>query len=114
MKSVVKNYSLLVLAIALGWIQLSPVQRWNPRRVPADVVFTGDQACAECHKKFAGSFGPTGMAMAMEPIGESKVQRVGKDATIVTYCKGLELSMKAADELSKDGIEVEIDRKSVV
>jgi pyruvate dehydrogenase E1 component beta subunit len=42
------------------------------------------------------------------PIGKSKVQRVGKDLTIVTYCKGLELSMKAADELSKEGIEAEI------
>jgi pyruvate dehydrogenase E1 component beta subunit len=42
------------------------------------------------------------------PIGKSKVQRVGKDATIVTYSKGLEISLKAADELAKDGIEVEI------
>src|SRR6185436_13112372 len=42
------------------------------------------------------------------PIGQSKVQREGKDLTIVTYCKGLELSMKAAEELSKEGIEPEI------
>lgn len=42
------------------------------------------------------------------PIGKSKIQRPGKDATIVTYSKGLEISMKAADELSKEGIEVEI------
>jgi pyruvate dehydrogenase E1 component subunit beta len=42
------------------------------------------------------------------PIGKSKVQRPGSDVTIVTYCKGLELSMKAADELAKEGIEVEI------
>ena len=42
------------------------------------------------------------------PIGVSKVQREGKDATIVTYAKGLELSMKAADQLAKEGIEVEI------
>jgi pyruvate dehydrogenase E1 component subunit beta len=42
------------------------------------------------------------------PLGKSKVQRVGQDATIVTYSKGLEISMKAADELAKDGIEVEI------
>ncbi len=42
------------------------------------------------------------------PIGKSKVQRPGKDVTIVTYSKGLEISMKAADELAKDGIEVEI------
>ncbi len=42
------------------------------------------------------------------PIGKSKVQRAGKDVTIITYSKGLELSMKAADELAKEGIEVEI------
>jgi pyruvate dehydrogenase E1 component beta subunit len=42
------------------------------------------------------------------PIGKSKIQRPGKDVTIVTYSKGLEISMKAADELAKDGIEVEI------
>jgi pyruvate dehydrogenase E1 component beta subunit len=42
------------------------------------------------------------------PIGQSKVQREGKDVTIVTYSKGLELSMKAAEELAKEGIQVEI------
>jgi pyruvate dehydrogenase E1 component beta subunit len=42
------------------------------------------------------------------PIGKSKVQRPGKDVTIVTYSKGLEISMKAAEELAKDGIESEI------
>jgi pyruvate dehydrogenase E1 component beta subunit len=42
------------------------------------------------------------------PIAKSKVQRPGKDVTIVTYSKGLEISMKAADELAKDGLEVEI------
>jgi pyruvate dehydrogenase E1 component beta subunit len=42
------------------------------------------------------------------PIGKSKVQRPGKDVTIVTYSKGLELSLKAADELAKEGIEAEI------
>src|SRR5512142_405087 len=41
-------------------------------------------------------------------IGKSKVQREGKDVTVVTYSKGLELSMKAADELAKEGIEIEI------
>jgi pyruvate dehydrogenase E1 component beta subunit len=42
------------------------------------------------------------------PIGVSKVQRPGKDVTIVTYSKMLEVSMKAADALARDGIEVEI------
>lgn len=42
------------------------------------------------------------------PIGVSKIQRPGKDVTIVTYSKGLELSLKAAEELSKEGIDVEV------
>ncbi len=42
------------------------------------------------------------------PIGKSKIQRPGRDLTIITYCKGLELSMKAAEELAREGIEAEI------
>jgi pyruvate dehydrogenase E1 component beta subunit len=42
------------------------------------------------------------------PIGKSEIKRKGKDVTIVTYQKGLEWSMAAADELAKEGIEVEI------
>jgi pyruvate dehydrogenase E1 component beta subunit len=43
-----------------------------------------------------------------EPIGVSKVQREGKDATIVTYCRGLQLSMQAAEQLASEGIQAEI------
>jgi pyruvate dehydrogenase E1 component beta subunit len=42
------------------------------------------------------------------PIGKSTVQRAGKDVTLVTYSKMLEISLKAADQLAKEGIEVEI------
>lgn len=42
------------------------------------------------------------------PIGKSIIQRPGKDVTIVTYSKMLEISLKAADQLAAEGIEVEI------
>lgn len=43
------------------------------------------------------------------PIGKSTIQRPGKDVTVVTYSKMLDVSMKAAEQLSKDaGIEAEI------
>jgi pyruvate dehydrogenase E1 component beta subunit len=42
------------------------------------------------------------------PLGKSKVHRPGRDVTVVTYSKSLETSSKAAEQLSKDGIEVEI------
>jgi len=44
----------------------------------------------------------------LTPIGKSKVQRAGKDITIITYAKGLELSLKAADQLSTEGVEAEV------
>jgi len=75
-----KQYSLVAVAIVLGFAalavvngQMSAVQRWNPRRVPADTVFVGDQACSECHKKQFASHGQSGMAMAMEPVAGSLV-----------------------------------------
>jgi pyruvate dehydrogenase E1 component beta subunit len=42
------------------------------------------------------------------PIGKSIVQRPGKDVTIVTYSKMLEISLKAAEQLAQEGIDVEI------
>ncbi len=42
------------------------------------------------------------------PIGKSTIARPGKDVTIVTYSKEVDNSMKAAEILSQEGIEVEI------
>jgi len=42
------------------------------------------------------------------PIGKSKVQREGKDVTLVTYSKMVPYSMKAAEQLAQEGIDVEI------
>ena len=42
------------------------------------------------------------------PLGKSTVQRPGRDVTIVTYSKMLEISLKAAEQLTQAGIEAEI------
>jgi pyruvate dehydrogenase E1 component beta subunit len=42
------------------------------------------------------------------PIGVSKVQRPGEDVTIVSYSKMLQTSLKASDQLAKEGIEAEV------
>jgi pyruvate dehydrogenase E1 component beta subunit len=42
------------------------------------------------------------------PIGVSKVQREGSDVTIVSYCRGLQLSMQAAEQLAEEGISAEV------
>jgi hypothetical protein len=60
-----RQYWLIAIVIALGVAanaQMNAVRRWNPRRVPVDTVFTGDQACGECHKKQFASATNSGMA----------------------------------------------------
>ena len=44
----------------------------------------------------------------LTPLGKSKVQRPGSDVTLVTYSKMLDVSTKAAEQLAKEGTEVEI------
>src|SRR5688572_1848473 len=87
MNQTFKQHTLTVVALVLTLLasalviagMLDPLsvngqvnRRWNPRRVPAGTVFLGDQACLDCHKKFA-SFDHSGMAMAMEQVGASKI-----------------------------------------
>ncbi len=42
------------------------------------------------------------------PIGRSEVKRPGKDATIVTYSKMLQISLRAAQLLADEGIDAEV------
>ena len=69
--------ALAVVIVTLGPTlvsgQVSMRQKWNPRRIAAGTEFIGDQACNECHKRASAPFAKTGMALAMEPITDSKV-----------------------------------------
>jgi len=42
------------------------------------------------------------------PIGKAKIQREGKDVSIVTFGKAVGTALQAADELAKQGIQAEI------
>jgi len=42
------------------------------------------------------------------PIGKSEIKRVGRDCTIVTYGRMLQASLQAAEQLAREGIEVEV------
>ena len=44
----------------------------------------------------------------LTPLGKSKVQRPGNDVTLVTYSKMLDVSTRAAEQLAKEGVDVEI------
>jgi pyruvate dehydrogenase E1 component beta subunit len=42
------------------------------------------------------------------PIGKAKVARPGRDVTIVSWAMGMSYALKAAEELSKEGVEAEV------
>jgi pyruvate dehydrogenase E1 component beta subunit len=42
------------------------------------------------------------------PIGKSDMKREGRHVTIVTYARGVEWSLHAAEELAKEGVECEV------
>jgi pyruvate dehydrogenase E1 component beta subunit len=42
------------------------------------------------------------------PIGRARIEREGKDVTIAAFSLMVEVALKAAEELAKDGIEAEV------
>jgi pyruvate dehydrogenase E1 component beta subunit len=42
------------------------------------------------------------------PIGKARIARAGKDATIVSFARGMVYALEAAERLAKDGIDVEV------
>ncbi|MBI1650503.1 pyruvate dehydrogenase complex E1 component subunit beta [Hyphomicrobium sulfonivorans] len=42
------------------------------------------------------------------PIGKARIARAGKDATVVSFARGMTYALAAADMLAKDGIDVEV------
>jgi hypothetical protein len=66
------------LLFCIGWWIPSssgqrPLDRWNPRRAPANAEFVGDTVCADCHTDIVAAHAKSSMAQAMEPIPTSKV-----------------------------------------
>jgi len=71
-------------------------------RDPSPVVFLEHEIL------YGQSFPVPEVADWVVPIGKAKIVRPGRDATVVSFARGMNLAMAAADELAKSGIEVEV------
>ncbi len=49
------------------------VARWNPRKVPVNTEFVGDEVCFQCHKKQSSPHSQSPMGMAMQSVVEARV-----------------------------------------
>ncbi|QUS40148.1 pyruvate dehydrogenase complex E1 component subunit beta [Tardiphaga alba] len=57
-------------------------------------------------------YGQTGEVPKLDdyvlPIGKAKIVRAGKDVTLISWSHGMTYTLKAAEELAKEGIEAEV------
>ena len=60
------------------------------------------------HKKLFAQTGPVPEEEYLIPLGKGDIKRDGNDITIITYSKMTYLSLEAADQLDKDGINAEV------
>ncbi len=60
------------------------------------------------HKMLYGTKGEVPDGDYVEPLGEAKTTRPGKDVTVVSYSRMANVALKAAEACAKDGIDAEL------
>jgi pyruvate/2-oxoglutarate/acetoin dehydrogenase E1 component len=60
------------------------------------------------HKKLYGESWSVPEEEYTIPLGQAEVKREGKDITVVSYSRCVNFALEAAEELAKDGIEMEV------
>jgi pyruvate/2-oxoglutarate/acetoin dehydrogenase E1 component len=98
-----------------SWFSSTPGLRVVTPSTPYDVkglmkaAIREDNPVIFCdHKKLGGLTGTVPEGDYTVPIGQAKVVRPGKDATIVTYAFMTQKSLEAAEQLKEHGIDVEV------
>jgi len=60
------------------------------------------------HKKLFAQTGPVPEGEYLIPLGKGDIKRQGNDITLITYSRMTYFSLEAAEQLAKEGIDVEI------
>lgn len=60
------------------------------------------------HKKLFAQKGPVPEGEYLIPLGKADIKRQGRDLTIITYSRMTYFSLEAAEQLAREGIEVEV------
>ena len=73
----------------------------------ASALACGDPVVYLEHKELWGLRGEVDRSLAV-PLGRARIARAGRDLTLVTWSRALQESLKAAEALARDGIDVEV------
>jgi pyruvate dehydrogenase E1 component beta subunit len=87
------------------------VTPWSPRDAKgllASALELDDPVVFVEHKALYGTTGPVPLVSEKIPLGKAKIVRPGKDLTICANSYMVSLSLQAADELAKKGVQAEV------
>ena len=73
----------------------------------ASALACGDPVVYLEHKELWGLRGEVDRGLDV-PLGRARIARAGRDLTLVTWSRTLQESLKAAEELAREGVDVEV------
>ncbi len=91
-----------------GLIVVMPSTPYDAKGLLTSAMYSQNPVVFIEHSRLYGEKGQVPQGEFRVPFGVADVKREGKDLTIVTYSRMVHVALNAANELSKQGIEVEV------
>lgn len=91
-----------------GIKSVMPSSPYDAKGLLAAAIREDDPVAVFCPVRLAGAAGPVPEEPYLLPLGQGEVKRAGRDATIVAVGCRVPEALKAAEELSSEGIEAEV------
>ncbi|MEJ5378110.1 MAG: alpha-ketoacid dehydrogenase subunit beta [bacterium] len=87
---------------------VSPCMPYDVKGLIKTAIRDEDPVLFFMHKKIFGRKGPVPQEEYLIPLGSADIKRQGRDVTVITYSITLLHAMEAAQELAREGVELEI------
>ncbi len=91
-----------------GWVVVAPSEPADARGLLKAAIRDDNPVAFLEHKGLYFKKGLVPEEDAVVPIGKARIVREGKDVTLITYSKSLELALQAAQILAQEVIEAEV------
>ncbi|MCC7161601.1 MAG: alpha-ketoacid dehydrogenase subunit beta [Anaerolineae bacterium] len=91
-----------------GLIVVMPSTPYDAKGLLTTAMYSQNPVIFIEHSRLYGEKGPVPEGEFRVPFGVADVKRAGKDVSIITYSRMVHVALNAANELAREGIEVEV------
>jgi pyruvate dehydrogenase E1 component beta subunit len=91
-----------------GWFVVAPSNPADAKGLLKAAIRDDNPVAVLEHKALYFQKGPVPGGEVVVPLGKARLVREGRDVTIVSYSKAVDLAVAAADALARDGVLAEV------